>query len=170
LERIAMRLNLRQVEAFRAAFQTGSMTAAGDLMGVSQPAISRLIRDLEAEIAIRLFDRTGGRITPTPDAVALFREVERSFHGLDRISRAAAELRGRREGALRIAASVAPSFFCLPAVLSRFHEAWPGVALSLKTGASPEVLDLVALQQCDIGVAVVPAEAPGVRVDPAAGS
>ncbi len=106
-----MRLNLRQIEAFRAAFQTGSMTAAGDLMGITQPAISRLIRDLEAEIAIRLFDRTGGRITPTPDAVALFREVERSFHGLDRISRAAAELRGRREGALRIAASVAPSFF-----------------------------------------------------------
>jgi DNA-binding transcriptional LysR family regulator len=161
-----MRLNLRQVEAFRAVFQTGSMTAAADLMGVTQPAISRLIRDLEAETEIRLFDRTGGRVTPTPDAVALIREVDRSFHGLDRIARAAIELRGRREVVLRIAASVAPSFFCLPAVIGRFHEAWPGVGLSLKTGSSPEVLDLVALQQCDIGVAVVPAEAPGVRIEP----
>ena len=161
-----MRLNLRQVEAFRAVFQTGSMTAAGDLMGVTQPAVSRLVRDLEAEIGLPLFDRNGGRVTSTPDAVALFREVERSFHGLDRIAHAAMELRQRREGDLRIAASVAPSFYCLPTVISEFHAAWPGVDVSLRTGSSPEVLDLVAMQHCDIGVAVVPAEAPGVTITP----
>ncbi|PIW25883.1 MAG: hypothetical protein COW30_17815 [Rhodospirillales bacterium CG15_BIG_FIL_POST_REV_8_21_14_020_66_15] len=157
-----MRLNHRQVEAFRAVFQTGSMTAAGDLMGITQPAVSRLIRDLEAEIGIALFARAGGRVTATPDAVALFSEVERSFHGLERVARAAAALRQRRQGQLRIAASVAPSFFCLPPVIRAFHAAWPGVALSLKTGSSPEVLDLVATQQSDMGVAVVPSEAPGV--------
>ncbi|MEQ9169591.1 MAG: LysR substrate-binding domain-containing protein [Rhodospirillales bacterium] len=157
-----MRLNLRQVEAFRAVFQTGSMTAAGDLMGITQPAVSRLIKDLEAEIGLPLFERAAGRVIATPDAVALFREVERSFHGLDRVARAAAELRQRRQGELRIAASVAPSFYCLPAVIHAFHTAWPGVALSLKTGSSPEVLDLVAMQQCDLGVAVVPADSPGV--------
>ncbi|MAN79139.1 MAG: hypothetical protein CMM77_13415 [Rhodospirillaceae bacterium] len=157
-----MRLNLRQIEAFRAVFQTGSMTAAGSLMGITQPAVSRLIRDLEAEIGLPLFERAAGRVIATPDAVALFREVERSFHGLDRVARAAAELRQRRQGELRIAASVAPSFFCLPPVIRAFHAVWPGVALSLKTGTSPEVLDLVAMQQCDLGVAVVPADAPGV--------
>jgi DNA-binding transcriptional LysR family regulator len=61
-----MRLNHRQVEAFRAVFQTGSMTAAGALMGVTQPAVSRLVRDFEAEIKIPLFDRKGGRISATP--------------------------------------------------------------------------------------------------------
>jgi DNA-binding transcriptional LysR family regulator len=157
-----MRLNLRQIEAFRAVFQTGSMTTAGGLMGITQPAVSRLIKDLEAEIGLPLFERAGGRVIATPDAVALFREVERSFHGLDRVARAAAELRQRRQGELRIAASLAPSFFCLPTVIRAFHEAWPGVALSLKTGSSPEVLDLVAMQQCDMGVAVVPSDAPGV--------
>lgn len=157
-----MRLNLRQVEAFRAVFQTGSMTAAGSLMSITQPAVSRLIRDLEAEIGLPLFERIGGRVVATPDAVALFREVERSFHGLDRVARAAADLRRRRQGELRIAASLAPSFFGLPPVIRAFHEAWPGVALSMKTGTSPEVLDLVAMQQCDVGFAVVPAEAPGV--------
>ena len=70
-----MRLNLRQVEAFRAVFQTGSMTAAGELMGISQPAVSRLIRDLEAETGLPLFERAGGRVIATPDAVALIREV-----------------------------------------------------------------------------------------------
>jgi DNA-binding transcriptional LysR family regulator len=59
------RLNLRQVEAFRAVFMTGSMTAAGDLMAISQPAVSRLIRDLEAMTGLRLFNRRGTSISPT---------------------------------------------------------------------------------------------------------
>jgi DNA-binding transcriptional LysR family regulator len=160
-----MRMNHRQIEAFRAVFQTASMTAAGALMGITQPAVSRLIRDLEAETALKLFDRSAGKLIPTPDAVALSREVERSFQGLDRVARAAAELGRRREGALRIAASVAPSVYGLPPVLAQFHAAWPGVSLSLHTGSSPEVLDLVAMRHCDLGVAVLPAEGPGVTIE-----
>lgn len=160
-----MRLNLRQVEAFRAVFQTGSMTAAGALMGVTQPAVSRLIRDLEAETRLPLFDRDGGRIAPTPDAVALYQEVQRSFHGLDQVARFATELGRRRSDTLRIAASVGPSFFCLPPVIAAFHAAWPGVAVSLQSCSSPEVLDLVAAHQCDLGVAVVPAQGPGVEIE-----
>lgn len=160
-----MRINLRQVEAFRAVFQTGSMTAAGALMGVTQPAISRLVRDFEAEIRLPLFDRRAGKVIPTPDAVALYREVERSFHGLDRIARAALELGGRRQGDLRIVSSVGPSFYALPPVLGRFRSDWPDIHLSLRTCPSPEVLELVASRQADVGFAVAPAEAPGVEIE-----
>ena len=160
-----MRINHRQIEAFRAVFQTASMTAAGALLGITQPAVSRLIRDLEAETALTLFDRSAGKLTPTPDAVTLFREVQRSYQGLERVARAAAALGRRREGALRIAASVAPSLYGLPPVLARFRAAWPGVTLSLHTGSSPDVLDLVAMRHCDLGVAVLPAEGPGVIIE-----
>ena len=160
-----MRINHRQIDAFRAVFQTSSMTAAGALMGITQPAVSRLIRDLEAEMALTLFDRSAGKLTPTPDAVALFREVERSYQGLDRVAHAAAELGRRREGELRIAASVAPSFYGLPPVLTQFRSAWPGVRLSLHTASSPEVLDLVAMRHYDLGVGVLPAGGPGVAIE-----
>ena len=160
-----MRINHRQIDAFRSVFQTVSMTAAGALMGITQPAVSRLIRDLEAEIALTLFDRSAGKLTPTPDAVALFREVQRSYQGLERVARAAAELGRRREGELRIAASVAPSFYGLPPVLTRFRAAWPGVRVSLHTASSPEVLNLVAMRHHDLGVAVLPAEGPGVTIE-----
>jgi DNA-binding transcriptional LysR family regulator len=161
-----VRLNLRQIEAFRAAFQTGSMTAAGALLHISQPAVSRLIRDLEADSGLRLFDRKAGRMTATTDAVKLYREVERSFHGLDRMGRAIAEIKRHRGGDLKIAASLAPSFYCLPMVMSRLRTQWPKIGLSLGTCPSPDVLDIVARQQADIGVAVVPAEAPGVVIEP----
>ena len=160
-----MRLNLRQVEAFRAVSLTGSMTAAGEMMGVTQPAVSRLIKDLEAELGIRLFDRRGAQITPTPDAVRLFQEVQRSFHGLDRIARAAEEIVRTRSGTLRVAATMAASLSGLPSVITAFRAAWPGVDLSLETVSSPEVVDLLAMPPYDLGVAVLPAEGPGVEIE-----
>src|SRR5680860_1373474 len=130
---MAPRLNLRQIEAFRAVFLTGSMTAAGDIMGISQPAVSRLIRDLEAEIGTRLFDRKGTRISATSDAVMLSREVERSFHGLDRIARAAEEMTRARRGALKIIATPATSIGWLPRIIARFRDERPGTVVSLKS-------------------------------------
>lgn len=161
-----MRLNHRQIEAFRAVFQTGGMTAAAALLGVTQPAVSRLIRDLEEDIALPLFDRKGGAISPTPEAIALYNEVQRSFHGLDQVARVAGELGRRRGDTLKIAASVGPSFFCLPPTIAAFHKAHPDVVISLRSCSSPEVLDFVGSHQCDIGVAVVPAQGPGVEIEP----
>lgn len=162
---MAHRLNLRQIEAFRAVFLTGSMTAAGEIMGVSQPAISRLIRDLEAETGLRLFHRKGTRITATPDAVLLSQEVLRSFQGLDRIARAAEEIAGQRHGELRLIATPAPSISCLPDAISAFRERRPGATVMLRTAASSEVLDQMTMQQYDLGVAVLPPEGPGVDIE-----
>ena len=162
---MAPRLNLRQVEAFRAVFLTGSMTAAGDIMGVSQPAVSRLIRDLEAEIGTRLFDRKGTRISATSDAVILSREVERSFHGLDRIARAAEELTRARRGELKIIATPATSIGWLPRIIARFREERPGTVVSLRSVSSQDVLDQMALAVYDLGVAVLPPEGPGVVIE-----
>jgi DNA-binding transcriptional LysR family regulator len=159
---MTLRLNLRQIEAFRSVYQTGSMTVGGELMGVSQPAISRLIRDLEAEIGFPLFERTRGRLTPTADAAEFYREVQRSFHGLDRLGHVARELQQRRVGDLRIASTVAMSFYLLPRVIGRFRQAWPNVKLALYSCPSPEVLECVATQQYDVGVAVTPSDVPGV--------
>lgn len=160
-----MRLNLRQVEAFRAVFQTNSMTAAADLMGVTQPAISRLIRDLEAEIELRLFERSRGGLLATPEAVALYREVQRSFLGLERIAQAAAALRLKRTGILDIAASGGPALHCLPAVIRQFSDAWREVRLTLNVLQSADVRDSVARRQYDLGIADVPDGAPGVETE-----
>ena len=162
---MAPRLNLRQIEAFRAVFLTGSMTAAGDIMGISQPAVSRLIRDLEAEIGTRLFDRKGTRISATSDAVSLSREVERSFHGLDRIARAAEEMTRARRGELKIIATPATSIGWLPRVIARFRQERPGTVVTLRSVSSQDVLDQMSLSVFDLGVAVLPPEGPGVTIE-----
>ena len=97
-------LKHRQVEAFRAVIISGSMSTAADILGITQPAVSRLIRDLEYETRLDLFERSGGRLVATGDAMALYREVDRSFVGLERIAGLARDLRERRGGSLRVAA------------------------------------------------------------------
>src|SRR3954453_8997780 len=102
-----MRINARQVEAFRAVMVTGSMTSAAELLGVSQPAVSRRIRDLELAVAFRLFERRGNQITPTPEAVSLLSEVERAFIGLARIRDGPTTIRSHQARSLPRAALAA---------------------------------------------------------------
>src|ERR1700738_3691425 len=78
------RINSRQVEAFRAMMLTGSVTEAAKLMAVTQPAVSRLLRDFQALLKMELFERRGRGLVPTASATALYMEVERSFVGLER--------------------------------------------------------------------------------------
>ncbi len=68
-------LNPRQLEAFRAVMLSGGVTPAAELIGVSQPAVSRLIHDLQRALGLRLFERHGARLLPTGEAHSLYREV-----------------------------------------------------------------------------------------------
>nr|WP_204949436.1 LysR substrate-binding domain-containing protein [Methylopila capsulata] len=145
-------INSRQIEAFRALILSGSATSAANFLGVSQPAVSRLLQDLERQLRIKLFQRTGGRLVPTGDAMILYREVERSFVGLTRIERVAADLRERRGGALRVAALPALAVGFLPEFAADFMIQRPTVDIALHGMNSPFVLDWVINGQCDLGV------------------
>ncbi len=104
--RIPRPLNVRQLEAFRAVMLSGSMTGGGRLMSISQPAVTRLIRDLEAELKLSLFRREGTHIEPTREGKELFREVSRHFVSTERIREAADAIREFNGGQLR------PSWRC----------------------------------------------------------
>ncbi|MEI4469789.1 LysR family transcriptional regulator [Frigidibacter sp. MR17.24] len=98
----------RQIEAFREVMRNGSVTAAAEYLGLSQPAVSRLIRDLEASIAFPLFTRHGSRVVPTPAAEEYWEVVERSFIGLDVLDQTAQRIRAGGHSGLSIA--TAPVF------------------------------------------------------------
>lgn len=150
------RINLRQVEAFRATMLTGSVTEAAALMGVTQPAVSRLLRDLQAVLNMPLFEKRGTGLVPTAAATALYTEVERSFVGLERIGAAAEEIRSRRTGFLRVAALPALANGYLPRLTGHFLKERPNLNLSLFGVISPLVVDWVTNNQCDVGFAEVP--------------
>ena len=62
-------MNIRQLEAFRAIMVARSTIGAAELLNLSQPAVSRLLSQLEASLKLTLFDRSSGRLVPTPEAL-----------------------------------------------------------------------------------------------------
>ncbi|OYU46988.1 MAG: transcriptional regulator [Rhizobiales bacterium PAR1] len=158
--------NIRQIEAFRCLMVTGSMTMAARMMGVTQPAISRLLRDLQAELKLTLLEKRGTGVAPTAEATSLYAEVERSFVGLDRIRASAEEIRTRRTDSLRIAALPALANGFLPRFAGRFLAARPQLDLGLFGVITPLVVDWVANRQCDIGFAEMPLANPGLDIAP----
>ncbi len=159
-------MNIRQLEAFRAVIVAGSVTGAGEILRISQPAVSRLIADLERDVGFMLFARRKKRLHPTPEATYLFNEVERSFSGLDKIAQVVEDIRDLKTGYLQIACLASLSFRFLPDVVSEFLAGRPDVMVSLQPRASTKMLEWIEAQQFDIGIAELPAEHPAVEVKP----
>jgi len=157
-------LNQRQIEAFRAVMISGGVTTAATALRISQPAVSRLIRDLEARIGVALFERrTGGRLRPTTDAATLFHDVERYFISLEQISQSAASLRRRSLGSLRVASLPALYVRLLPRFIGRFLAQRPDLDIELVGNSSEAVIDLVSSGRCDIGFVDLPFEHARIR-------
>lgn len=144
-------MKFRQVEAFRTIVLRGSMTAAAAELGTSQPSISRLIADLEEETSLKLFDRTTGRLRPTQEGLAFYREVERSFIGLDTLSSVAREINAFGTGRLRIAAMPVLALGLIPRCIKQFSQLFPNVVISMQMANDSIVNRWIATSYCDVG-------------------
>lgn len=160
------RINHRQVEAFRAVMLTGGMTAAAELLGITQPAVSRLVRDFEATVGVGLFERRGFGVVPTADASLLLAEVERSFTGLDRVAQAAQAIRAQETGWVRIAVLPALATSVLPRVVGRFARGRPNLRIAIEPMPSHLVVETVAAGRVDVGYAIGPSDRPGFVIAP----
>ena len=158
-------LNPRQIEAFRALILTGGVGAAANLLNISQPAVSRMIRDFQQDLGLSLFERRGTRLVPTSDALSLYAEVERAFVGLDRIAKTATELRTRRAGFLRIAALPALANGFLPRFAGQFAAERPKLDLGVSGLVSHAVVAAVAQGQSDLGFAESSLEHAAVQTE-----
>lgn len=147
-------LKLRQLEAFRATILSGSVTQAAEMLGVSQPAVSRLISHLERDLDLTLFQRRRGRLEPTPEAQVLFDEVERTIANLEHIDQLARDIRDRRRGHLRVACLPGFATSLLPRVLSAFLVSRPGTTLAFQPRGDERVREAIAAQQYDVGIAM----------------
>ena len=159
-------MNLRQLEAFRAVMLPGSVTQAAAALHISQPAVSKLLADLEYHLGFPLFVRSKGvALTVTPEADVFFHEVERSFAGIAVLKRAAADIRNASTGTLRIAALPALAVSFLPSVITTFRRRHAGVSIQLQTRSSSTVRQWIANQQFDIGLATPARELPGIAME-----
>ena len=148
-----MRINLRQIEAFRAAMEFGSATAAGEVLHITQPAVSRLLADLEGNVGFQLFERRARGLVPTQDAHSLYEEVRRSFIGLDRIGQVATGIREKATGTVRVIALSKYADGFVASIMGQFIRDNPGIMVELESSGTAGVVEGISSQSYDVGIA-----------------
>ena len=159
-------ITLRQVDAFRAVMITGTITGAAEMMNISQPAVTRLIQELERTLGFDLFTRQGRQIVPTVESRMFFDEVETSHLGLDQLTQSAANIREHKEGSLRLVTIPSVVTMFIGQILKAFDTAFPNVAVSLEVQPTQRVFEYITSGQCDLGISTLPMENPAVVSQP----
>jgi len=143
---------LRQLEAFRAVAQTGSVTRAAQELGISQPAVSRLLADFSKSVEFSLFVREAGSLQPTSEARYMLAEINHILEGLNHLEDLRHNLKDRTAGHLRIACLPGFATSHLPQVLAAFLRERPGVTVTLEPDRPERILEWIIGQQYDCGI------------------
>lgn len=158
-------MSLLHFAAFRAVMLAGTVSGAAELLGRSQPAVSRLLDRLEDELGIPLFERRRGLVTPTPTARLLLDEIERAYVSLDALRAFAARLARGEGGEVSLAVMPALGISFVPRLIARFRECWPHTKVTLSVRMSAKIEEWAASQQIDCGLAETPFRRSGFRTE-----
>lgn len=145
-------MELRHLRSFVTAADLGSFSKAASLLRLSQPALSRQILDLEAELGVRLFDRTGRRIRLTTEGEELLERGLKVLADAEALGERAHALRGGRTGILRVGATAMTLESFLPRFLSRYQRSHPEVEVRLTEEGGPRLLGQVERGELHLAV------------------
>ncbi|WP_170332560.1 LysR family transcriptional regulator [Ruegeria arenilitoris] len=144
-----------QLKVFSAIMQTGSVSAAGRRLNLSQPSVSRLLSDLEREFGVPLFRRRSKGVTPLPEAEEFYQEVERNFLALANLDEVATQIARKDRGSLSIATITAASLDIVPQALKRLNIAEKNIRIDWRVRSSNWILDYARFGAMRTGFAYV---------------
>jgi DNA-binding transcriptional LysR family regulator len=159
-------MDFPRLTVFQAVARRLSFSQAADDLHLSQPAVSKHIRQLEIELRVQLFQRAGNRVELTDAGRILADYAGRMATLSEEMRRVLGELAGLKRGYLRLAASSTPGLYLLPEALARFGRRYPGVEVSLWLGNSGAVAQQVLQGAADLGFVGVTPELPGLQISP----
>lgn len=154
-------VTLRQLRAFLLTAQTGSASAAGRQLGITQPAVSQHIQELEKLLRVRLFERAGIRLLPTMAGLALIEPARRTLATIDMIEPAVAPFRGAEASYVRVGSGATACIHFLPKPIARARERNPGLQILVVTGNVDELVDAVEDGSLDVALVTTERLRPG---------
>lgn len=158
-------MRLRHIEVFHAIKQTGSISKAAALLGVSQPAASKVLQHAESSLGFKLFERVKGRLLPTAEAEALHVEVAKLHKGLEQLKMLSANLRRFPEGRLHIGCLPSLGLSIMPRAINCFRRSYPSVTCELETDHIDALVTALRARRLDFAVTLFPGEHPGLRME-----
>ena len=159
-------LNLGQLATFRLVVQRGSFSAAADLLGLSQPAVSLQIRQLEQFLQARLIERTGRGIKATAAGLALLTHGERIEQAVDEAIRAVAAFSHDVSGTITLGMGATACIHLLPPLLQQLRQDHPLLRVGVTTGNTLEIVRAIEENRLDLGLVTLPAAGSALAIAP----
>ena len=141
------------------------MTRAADYLNISQPAVSKLVTNLEKELGLKLFERRRGYLEPTPEAHFMLEDVIRGLDSIAKIGRTAREVTRNRLGSLVVASIPGFAMHALPLAVSDLLAESPDVRVRLLSRSVRTFDEILVAQQFNVAVVDVPISHPAVRIE-----
>ncbi|TYB38688.1 LysR family transcriptional regulator [Micromonospora sp. AP08] len=161
-------MQLHQLRYFVAVAEVRHFTQAADLVGITQPSLSKQIHALETDLGAPLFERVRGNIALTAAGEVLLPLAKRILADVDTATREVQELVGLRRGRVRLGATPSLATSLAPPVLRRFRDAHPTVDLRVEEGGSQDLVRDLLRGDLDLALIIEPSTGtdPGLRADP----
>lgn len=160
-----MNVTLRQLRVFRSVAEGRNFSRAGDQVGLSQPAVSRSISELEAQLGLKLLDRTTREVVLTETGHSFAARLDRVLDELDQTLQDVAGLASARGGKVRVASSPTLSANLMPDCIAACAVQAPGIQFLLLDRIQQDVLDSVRSGEVDFGVVIEPSEADDLHCE-----
>lgn len=153
-------MRLRQIEVFHAVYSNGSISAAARSLNVSQPSVSKVLRHTEVQLGLTLFQLSRGRLVPTDEAHALFREVDEAMRRIGSLRQTVRNLAGAGAGHLRLGVVPSLGLDVMPAAVADFRAKHRGVTFSVQTLHHNDMLRSLYERECDLAFGYDPLPHP----------
>ena len=160
-----MRVTLRQLQVFEAVARLGSFSRAAEEIHVTQPAVSKQIRQLQEEVGLPLLEQIGRRVGLTDAGRELLATCSDWLDTWNRFEQSIADLKGLKQGRLRIAVVTTAKYF-MPRVLGPFCSQYPGIDVSLEVINRNRLLERLGHNADDLYVMGVPPEGWEIESQP----
>ncbi|CAM3194616.1 LysR substrate-binding domain-containing protein [Paracoccus nototheniae] len=162
---VAPDISLRLLEIFSAMMRAETTVEAAEALGVSQPAVSAGLRQLEVQLGITLFERTHRRLVPTAEARLLYEEIKPVFGLMRSFAGRARDIRQGKSGRLRVIATPPLGHTLAPRALRHFLQGRPDVSVAYDVRRLEHVLEAVQTGAADLGLALSMDRDPSVNTE-----
>lgn len=153
-------MRVRQIEVFHAVYVNGSISAAARALQVSQPSVSKMLRHAEDQLGFQLFALVRGRLVPTDEGHALFRDADEVFERLRSLQQTAKNMRTHGGGHIRLAVVPSLGLSVAPRAIARFRQRHPGVTFDVQTLHHDDLFRSLYERECDVAIAYNPPPHP----------
>jgi DNA-binding transcriptional LysR family regulator len=157
------KLSLRQIEVFRAVMVSGSINGASQMLRVSQPSLSRVVKRTEDVLGFTLFERVKGRLIPTKEAGSLLTMIGRVYQQLDELGDAVDRMTRGDTGLFRFGSTGSPGRCLVPAAIASLHRDLPKLTYHVDVLLIDQIIDYLLFQRGECVVSIFPIRHPLVQ-------